>query len=134
MSKIKLLKDVFKKINKDKSIINNCINTQKYVYNNYFFGYNTKTEIMNDFKDEFNELWNEISKEDITKIEMEIGDLLFVLCNISNKYNINLDDALKKSTVEYQKRLEYIENKVGSMNLNRDRIIDLWNEAKNRNN
>ena len=102
------------------------------MHENYQFGYELNDEIINDLHDELNEMYEEIEKGDNEKIEREIGDVVFVLCNLSNKYKIKLDEALKKSTIEYQKRLEYIQNKIGQNKMDKEIINQLWKEAKNR--
>ena len=127
------LKEEFDNINEDNCIINICQKTQLLMQENYQFGYQTMDEIIKDLKDELDEMYKEIEKGDIEKIELEIGDVVFVLCNLSNKYKINLGEALKKSTTEYQKRLEYIQNKIGYNKMDKEKINQLWKEAKNRN-
>ena len=127
------LKEEFDNINEDNCIINICQKTQLLMQENYQFGYQTMDEIIKDLQDELDEMYKEIEKGDIEKIELEIGDVVFVLCNLSNKYKINLGEALKKSTTEYQKRLEYIQNKIGYNKMDKEKINQSWKEAKNRN-
>ena len=127
------VKVVFNEINKNKSIIQNCQKMQSYMNKNFNFGYDTIEDILNDLKDELNEMYDEIENNNIDKLEMELGDIIFVLCNLSNKFGIELDKALEKSTNEYQKRIEFIENKIGNKNLTKENINQLWREAKDRN-
>ena len=127
-----MLKEIFDEINKNNSPFENCQKTQLYIKEKFGFGYDTKDEIINDLMDEINEMNNEIANGNNIKIEPEMGDVLFVLCNLSSKYKIKPDDALKKSTIEFQERLEYIENKIGNTKMNKETIQELWEEAKNR--
>jgi uncharacterized protein YabN with tetrapyrrole methylase and pyrophosphatase domain len=119
--------------NKDNSVINCCKKTQIFVKEKISFGYNTKKEIINDLKDELNEPYAELKKNDIERIKEEIGDVVFVLCNLSNIYKIDLEEALKESNTEYQERLIYVENKTEDGEVNKEIIKELWEEAKNRN-
>jgi hypothetical protein len=54
-----MLKEYFDKINKNKNIIKCCQETQIFTREKINFGYNTQEEIINDLKDELNELYNE---------------------------------------------------------------------------
>jgi uncharacterized protein YabN with tetrapyrrole methylase and pyrophosphatase domain len=128
-----MLEEYFNKINKDNSIINRCKKTQIFVEKKIGFGYNTQKEIINDLKDELNELYAELKENNTERIKEEIGDVLFVLCNLSNIYKIDLEEALKESNGEYQERLMYIENKIKDGEANKNTIKKLWKEAKNRN-
>jgi uncharacterized protein YabN with tetrapyrrole methylase and pyrophosphatase domain len=82
-----MLEETFNKINKNNSIIENCQKTQLYVKEKYSFGYNTIDEILIDLNDELNEMYEEIKKGNTRNIELEMGDVIFVLCNLANKYN-----------------------------------------------
>lgn len=127
------MEEYFDEINKDTRIISRCKKTQAFVKEKMGFGYNTQKEIMNDLKDELNELYEELKENDTKRIKSEMGDVVFVLCNLSNIYNIDLEEALKESNAEYQERLLYIANKIGDKEVNENSIKELWKEAKNRN-
>lgn len=130
-----MLDKEFKKINNNSYIIS-CQKTQKFIKSFMNFGYDTKIDILNDLEDEINELKCELFTENIDRIKEEIGDVIFVLCNLANQCSINLEDAINYSTKEFQRRLIYIENKVGEekiKNIKMAEIIKLWREAKNSN-
>lgn len=74
-----------------------------------------------------------MTKHDVERIKSEIGDVIFVLCSLSNIYKIDLEEALKESNTEYQERLIYIENKPKNEASDKNVINELWEEAKNRN-
>ncbi|MDR1215863.1 MAG: hypothetical protein LBK25_04195 [Treponema sp.] len=127
-----MLKEYFDEINKKKSI-KCCQETQIFTREKTNFGYNTQEEIINDLKDELNELYIEIEKNDVGRIKSEMGDVIFVLCSLSNIYKIDLEEALKEANTEYQERLIYIENKLENEKSNKNITNELWEEAKNRN-
>ena len=127
-----MLKEYFDEINKNKNSIKCCQETQIFTRKRINFGYNTQEEIINDLKDELNELYIEMKKNDVERIKSEIGDVIFVLCSLSNIYKIDLEEALKEANIEYQERLIYIENKLGSEEVNRNVTNELWEEAKNK--
>jgi uncharacterized protein YabN with tetrapyrrole methylase and pyrophosphatase domain len=128
-----MLKEYFGEINKNKNSIKCCQETQIFTRRKINFGYNTQEEIVNDLKDELNELYIEMEKNDIERIRSEIGDVIFVLCNLANIYKIDLEEALKEANTEYQERLIYIENRLGNETSNKNVTNELWEEAKNRN-
>jgi uncharacterized protein YabN with tetrapyrrole methylase and pyrophosphatase domain len=103
-----MLKEYFNKINKNKNSIKCCQKTQIFTREKIDFGYNTQEEIINDLKDELNELYIELKRNDVGRIKSEIGDVIFVLCSLSNVYKIDLEEALKGANTEYQERLIYI--------------------------
>ncbi len=127
-----MLDKIFNKIN-DNNTIKSCQETQKFIMDLIEFGYRTNNDILNDLNDEIEELKYELYTDNKDRIKEEIGDVLFVLCNLANQHNINLEEALQYSTKEYQRRFVYIENKVGSekfKNLGKSEISKLWKEAK----
>ena len=127
-----MLQEEFIEINnnyKSDSIIK-CQETQKLIKTTTNFGYNESRDIMKDLNNEIIELQNEIDLNNNKRIEEELGDVIFVLCNLANQYNINLNDALNHSTEEYQRRLTYIENKLHKIPTDTE-IIQHWKEAKN---
>jgi uncharacterized protein YabN with tetrapyrrole methylase and pyrophosphatase domain len=128
-----MLKEYFDEINKNKKSIKCCQETQIFTKEKTNFGYNTQEEIINDLKDELNELYIEMEKNDVGRIKSEMGDVIFVLCSLSNIYKIDLEEALRKANTEYQERLIYIENKLENEKSNKNITNELWEEAKNRN-
>ena len=46
------------------------------------------------------------------RIESELGDVLFVLANIARRWHINPEEALRASNAKFQRRVEYIENRL----------------------
>ena len=46
------------------------------------------------------------------RIEGELGDVLFVLANIARRWQINPEEALRKSNAKFERRFRYIETKL----------------------
>lgn len=46
------------------------------------------------------------------RIESELGDVLFVLANIARRWHINPEEALRQSNAKFQRRVEYIEQRL----------------------
>lgn len=46
------------------------------------------------------------------RVESELGDILFVVANIARRWKINPEEALRKSNRKFQRRFEYIEQKL----------------------
>jgi XTP/dITP diphosphohydrolase len=86
-------------------------------------------------KEEICELGNEIDTFDKTKIEEEMGDLLFSLINVSRLYGIDPENALEKTNKKFISRFNYVESKALEQGKKlRDMTLgemdELWNEAK----
>ena len=82
--------------------------------------------------EEVGELRDAESKE---QQEAELGDLLFALVNVSRWYGFNAEDALRKMTMRFYKRFQYIEQeavhsgrKITDLSL--EEMDRLWELAK----
>jgi len=67
--------------------------------------------------------------------EDELGDVLFSVVNLSRKYGVNPEDALRSTIDKFQRRFEYIEDKIRERGdeLHKAGLTEmdrLWNEAK----
>jgi len=51
-------------------------------------------------------------KDRQSRIESELGDVLFVLANIARRWHINPEEALRASNAKFQRRVEYIERRL----------------------
>lgn len=123
----------FREINKLDSF-GKCRETQKIVQEEGDFGYTKIVDIMSDLNDEVAELKEEIFLENnVERIGSELGDVLFVLCNLAEKFDIDLPNVLNDSTDEFQRRIAYIESKISGKsfkNLTKEERKSLWKEAK----
>lgn len=76
---------------------------------------------------------NELSK---SKIENELGDVLFSLVNLARVFKINPENALTSTNNKFEKRFRYIEDKMHQnylkLSLTEKNIMNtLWEESKN---
>jgi len=101
------------------------------------FGYDNKHDILQDLKNEIEELKEELNKhndknDNTQRIFEELGDVLFVLGNLANRYKINSADALNYSVNEFIRRMIYCEQHYeGDLKTAPiDTMLKLWKEAK----
>ena len=102
------------------------------------FGYEKVDDILQDLYDEIDELKSEIklnnnNNNNKARIFEELGDVLFVLGNLANKFNINCNDALLYSINEFKRRIIYCEEHCNNGTLKQisnTEMIKLWKEAK----
>lgn len=69
------------------------------------------------------------------RIEGELGDVLFVIANIARRWQINPEEALRKSNAKFERRFRYIETRLREQGLDiRDVTIhqmeELYQEGK----
>ena len=76
------------------------------------FDWKESKPIISKVEEEFDEVKDAISKKDSQEIEMEIGDLLFAVVNLSRFYCIDPESALKKSTDKFIRRFNMVEQKI----------------------
>ena len=98
-------------------------------------GSNSSKPIISKVEEEFNEVKDAISKKDSKEIEMEIGDLLFAVVNLSRFYNIDPESALKKSTDKFIQRFNQVEQKITESgkkieDSDLETMDKIWNEIK----
>lgn len=131
---MKTIKDSLENINNLNQLENKrCQETQKYIKSFIKFGYFETEKIVADLDDEVRELKEELLKDDKQRIFEELGDVVFVLCNLALRYEIDVEEALKYSTDEYQRRWKFIEDKISLENIlksNKQQLVELWKEAK----
>lgn len=100
------------------------------------FDWSRTAEVMAKLDEELAEFREAIDKKDRPAIEDELGDVFFVLVNISRFVGVNPEDALRKTISKFISRFRYIEmkaagsgRKLSEMTL--QEMDALWNEAKN---
>ena len=76
------------------------------------FDWNDTSQVFDKVKEEFNELQQEIERQNTDRIESEFGDLFFSLINYARFVNINPDDALEKCNRRFINRFQIMENKL----------------------
>jgi tetrapyrrole methylase family protein/MazG family protein len=85
--------------------------------------------------EEISEFKESLKTEDAGKIEEELGDVFFMLVNISRFLGVNPEEALRKTISKFIHRFRYIEEhaKQSERSLNDmtlDEMEKLWQEAK----
>lgn len=93
-------------------------------------------DIFSKIDEEVIEVREEIKAKDRDKLELEIGDLLFSVVNLSRFLKIDPSIALGRTNKKFTNRFEYIEKRMSEENLELSprnfKIMDrFWDEAKN---
>ncbi|MEO0144699.1 MAG: nucleoside triphosphate pyrophosphohydrolase [candidate division WOR-3 bacterium] len=96
------------------------------------FDWENKDQVFQKVYEELEELKNAKNNEEISE---EIGDLLFTIVNLARHYNINPEDALRKSTMKFLKRLKDVLNYIKENNLNLENMTikeldEIWEKVK----
>lgn len=103
------------------------------------FGYDDKHDIIQDLYDEIDELKEELeiqdkNKNNLQRIFEELGDVLFVIGNLANRYGIDSAKSLEYSIKEFERRMIYCEEHYnGELPLKqapKEVMVKLWKEAK----
>jgi len=100
------------------------------------FEWKKRKDVWNKVIEELNELKYEVENGgDKTKMEDELGDLLFAITNYARYIDINPEDALERTNKKFIKRFQYIESqsakdgyKIEDMSL--EEMDVYWNKAK----
>jgi tetrapyrrole methylase family protein/MazG family protein len=92
-------------------------------------------DVMTKLDEELGEFREALHKGDQGRIEDELGDLFFVLVNISRFVGVNPEDALRRTISKFISRFRYIEMKAadsgkGLSEMTLDEMDKLWDEAK----
>jgi tetrapyrrole methylase family protein/MazG family protein len=91
--------------------------------------------------DKINEEFNEVieamqnNEKGNSRIEEELGDLLFAVVNLSRFLDINPEVALNRTINKFKNRIEFMEKKTKQLgkeleNMTLAEMDVLWNEAK----
>lgn len=94
---------------------------------------------MQKVEEEWNELKAEIKptidEKSRSRIESELGDVLFSLCNVAHLLKINPEDALRGTLARFESRFRYVETGLHARGKRPEEstleeMDQLWNEAK----
>jgi tetrapyrrole methylase family protein/MazG family protein len=92
-------------------------------------------DVFGKLDEELEEFKEALEKKDKKEIEDELGDIFFVLVNISRFVGVNAEEALRKTISKFISRFRYIEmtaadegRQLSDMTL--EEMDALWNEAK----
>ncbi len=95
------------------------------------------TDVLKKLDEEMKEFKNALEGKQREEIEDELGDIFFMLVNISRFVGINPEDALRRTISKFISRFHYIEMKAADQgrklpDMTLDEMDQLWEEAKGR--
>ncbi|MCJ7748638.1 MAG: hypothetical protein MUP27_12955 [Desulfobacterales bacterium] len=95
--------------------------------------------VLKKLDEEMKEFREALSLQSRTKIREELGDLLFVLVNISRFLGIDPEEALRKTVKKFMLRFHYIETSLRKKgkSFHQSNLIEmdqLWEKAKKKKN
>jgi tetrapyrrole methylase family protein/MazG family protein len=101
------------------------------------FDWNELDEALPKLDEEIAEFKESLKTKDATAIEEELGDIFFMLVNISRFLEINPEDALRKTISKFIHRFRHIEKHAAeagrSLNdMTLDEMEKLWQESKEK--
>lgn len=103
------------------------------------FNWDKVEDIFAKLEEEIAELQAEIghTEENSAAIQGEIGDILFVVSNIANYFDVDPEEALRQTNRKFERRFRYIEEALGKQSRTPqestlEEMDVLWNEAKGR--
>lgn len=101
------------------------------------FDWNELDEALPKLDEEIAEFKESLKTKDATAIEDELGDIFFMLVNISRFLEINPEDALRKTISKFIHRFRYIEENAAEAGrslkeMTLDEMEKLWQEAKKK--
>jgi len=82
--------------------------------------------------EELGELDKAILTQDLSKIEAELGDLIFTLVNLARHLNIDAEQSLQKASKKFELRARVVENLAKSAKLNAAQIDREWENSKTK--
>lgn len=92
-------------------------------------------DVFGKLDEELKEFKEALEKKDKKEIEDELGDIFFVLVNISRFIGVNAEEALRKTISKFISRFRYIEMKAADegrqlADMTLEEMDALWDEAK----
>jgi len=101
------------------------------------FDWNRIDEALPKLDEEIAEFKESLNKEDSASVEEELGDIFFMLVNISRFLGVNPEDALRKTISKFIHRFRYIEEHAANAGITLhemtlDEMEQLWQEAKGK--
>jgi len=99
------------------------------------FDWEKTEDIFDKLEEELKEFREALGSKDIRDIEDELGDLFFVLVNISRSVGVNAEEALRKTISKFISRFRHIEMKAAEAgrsleDMSLAEMDALWDEAK----
>lgn len=99
------------------------------------FDWRRTEDVFDKLDEEMAELREAVASGDTTKVQDEIGDLLFTIANIARKVDVNAEEALQSTNRKFMRRFESMEKQVHERGQNLDQLAleemdRLWDDAK----
>lgn len=99
------------------------------------FDWNDPKAVIAKMREELEEIEAEIDAGDTGRIEGEIGDLLFVIANLSRHMKVDPESALQRTNAKFRRRFAHIERRLAQNGRTPGQstlaeMDALWNEAK----
>jgi tetrapyrrole methylase family protein / MazG family protein len=99
------------------------------------FDWEKTEDIFDKLEEELNEFREAFGKKSVNDIEEELGDLFFVLVNISRSVGVNSEEALRKTISKFISRFRYIEARAAEEgrrleDMSLEEMDSIWDEAK----
>ncbi|MCL5237973.1 MAG: nucleoside triphosphate pyrophosphohydrolase [Nitrospirae bacterium] len=99
------------------------------------FDWKRVEDVFGKLDEEIEEFRTALKNREQSEIEEELGDIFFVLVNISRFVRVNPEDALRKTISKFISRFRYIEMKAaeagrGLSDMTLEEMDALWDEAK----
>jgi tetrapyrrole methylase family protein/MazG family protein len=101
------------------------------------FDWKRLDEALPKLDEEIAEFKESLKTESAAKIEEELGDIFFMLVNLSRFLNVDPEQALRKTIGKFIRRFRFIEERAADAgrpldDLSLDEMENLWQEAKGR--
>ncbi len=101
------------------------------------FDWSRVEDVLKKLDEELGEFRRALENKDQEEIEDELGDVFFVLVNVSRFVGVNPEDALRKTISKFISRFRYIEMKAAEQGRNLsamslEEMDALWDEAKEK--
>ena len=99
------------------------------------FDWPSVDEVFDKLHEELGELRQAIQLKDAPSMTEEMGDLLFVVCNISRKLGIDPETALRQANIKFDRRFRHIERTLNTQqrrfeDSSLQELDELWDQAK----
>lgn len=126
--------DILSKIPKSLPPLEKSFEIQKKV-KKVGFDWSNINDIFEKIQEEIFEVKDEINNNNFDNLELEIGDLLFSVINLSRFLKVDPSIALNRTNNKFTKRFSFVEKEMNEKNIemNSDNfqiMDDLWNESK----
>ncbi len=101
------------------------------------FDWSNKDECFKKVEEEFYELKEALDSNNKNSIKHEIGDLIFAVINLSRFVDINPSEALRKTSLRFEKRFNCIEDTLKKehktlQDTDIDKMEKIWQECKKK--